>query len=475
MPDDATYAEVKRLLVEGREREAASHVQWKEGTTLSSYLERCFREQPADAWLLDMLCRELWRQNDRSGLENALQLPAEGSAERMKAAWQILLQARNEDRTALEASLARVVRGGPLPPDFIAFFEKELASLKCLRLLDQVLDTAVADDSINMSFAALFTRRACHRKQWDVRTHFARWIGRAGTDAAEPVAAFLDVIGDMREAAGIVPELISTHGEWMSGNSLTYGKCGYALANSSLHAETAAWLGGCEKREDLKGWIAANQVIALWRFHRHAEAGEVAAEVLKRGLRDFTWDWNAAASAFGHALKQQVSEAQAALAEITGESEPHVEFAWTVELTRSVLRALQLPKNEARRVFQEERQRLALVHDRIGSKLHHESSTERYELALEVIGRHGSFRVWPWSRRLKAVKPANPLKGLFWIGGVVLLFVAVLRGCIRPDEARSLIDNPADSIELPREMQDRPGSEKEIDKLMTAPQARPVR
>lgn len=475
MADDNTFAEVKRLLVEGREREAASHVQWKESTTLAAYLERCFREQPADAWLLDMLCRELWRQNDRSGLESMLQLPAEDGAAAMKAAWEVLLQARNEGRSSLEASLARVVRGGLLPPDFMAFFEKELASLKCLRLLDQVLEAAVADDTINMSFAALFTRRACHRKQWEVRTHFGRWIERAGPQAAEPVAALLDVIGDLREAEGIVPELITTHGDWMRANSLTYGKCGYALANSGLHAETAAWLEGCEKRDDLKGWIASNQVIALWRFHRHAEAGEVAAEVLRRGLRDFTWDWNASAAAFGHALKANISEAQAALAEITGESEPHAEFSWSMELTRSVLRALQLSKDEAGRVFQEERQRLGLVHERIGGKLDHESSKARYRIALEVIGRHGGFRVWPWNRRLKAVEPANPLKGLFWIGGVLLLLVAVLRGCIRPEDADSLLENPADSVELPKEMQDRPGSVHEIDKLMTAPQARPNR
>jgi hypothetical protein len=51
----------------------------------------------------------------------------------------------------------------------------------------------------------------------------------------------------------------------------------------------------------------------------------------------------------------------------------------------------------------------------------------------------------------------------------------VLRGCIRPDESNFLIENPADSIELPKDMQDRPGSAKEIDKLMTAPQARPNR
>jgi hypothetical protein len=58
---------------------------------------------------------------------------------------------------------------------------------------------------------------------------------------------------------------------------------------------------------------------------------------------------------------------------------------------------------------------------------------------------------------------------MFWIGGVVLLLVAVLRGCIRPEGSNSLLENPADSLELPNDLQNRPVSNKEIDKLMTAP------
>jgi hypothetical protein len=49
--------------------------------------------------------------------------------------------------------------------------------------------------------------------------------------------------------------------------------------------------------------------------------------------------------------------------------------------------------------------------------------------------------------------------------------MVVLRGCIRPDELNFLIENPAESVELPKDMQDRPGGSKEIDKLMTAPQS----
>ncbi|MBL9130703.1 MAG: hypothetical protein JNG86_05860 [Verrucomicrobiaceae bacterium] len=466
MPDDATFAEVKRLLDAGREREAASHVQWKEGTGLAPYLESRFRAEPANAWLLDMLCRELWRQNDRASLETALQLPATDGAAAMKDAWQVLLLARNDDKPALETALGRVVRGAMLPGDFVFFLERELASLRCLRALDSALEAAVADETACMSFAALFTRRACHRKQWDVRAHFTKWIERAGDAAAEPVAVFLEMIGDMREAAGIVPELISAHGDWMRQNPRTYGKCGYALANSGLHAETAAWLDGCETRDDLQGWVAANQVLTLWHQHRYDEAGKVAAAVLARDLRDSTWDWNAAAAAYGHALAGRAAETQDALAALVNDGEKHAEFAWAAELARSVLRALKLDRREARRVFREERERLQLVMTGQALKVEPEPARERYRLALDAIARHGGFRVWPWQRGLRIIGPGNPLFGWLWVGGIVLLLLAVLRGCMTPGESLFAPFEDAKSQDAPA---GRPASDREIDRVLSAP------
>lgn len=468
MPEDATFTEVKRLLDAGRDRDANTLVQRQGFESLAAWLHEQHRAAPADAWLIDMLCRELWHQNAPARIREVIASAAVAPA--VKCGWEVLLAAKEDQAEALEAALARLVRLEASWDDFPAFIERELASLKALRRLDAALEAAVADDSISMSFATLHARRLCLRKQWDVSRHFDQWINRAGDAAAQPVAAFLQAAGDLHEAGTVLPDVIAKHGGWMKQHTITFGKAGYAYASSGLFAETAAWLAGCETREDLQGWIAANHITALWALHRYDEAGTVAAEVLRRDLRDATWDWNAAAAAFGHALAGRAAETQAALDAITGTSSKNTEFQWAAELARSVLRALKLARSESRRVLNEERQRLALVLQKHSLKLDHEASAERYELALKVIASHGGFRPRPWQLRSTIQRPVNPLRSWWVIGGVLLVLLAVLRGCLKPGEegAMDYLDGQRKSEQLP--MDAAPTSQEEIDKLLEKPQ-----
>lgn len=470
MAEDTTFAEVKRLLDADRERDASSFVQRQGESSLGAYLEKCFTAKNDDAWLLDQWFRTLWHANEFPAIRAALGAPARGHAEAMREAWEVLLAARQHDEAGLESMLVKVVRSTASLGDFPVFLEREMASLRSLRPLDAALEAAVADDTVGMSFAALHTRRACHRKQWEVRQHFPRWIERAGDAAAEPVAAFLEVVGDMREAASIVPPLIAEHGPWMRAHTMPYGKCGYALANSGMHAETVQWLDGCEKRDDLAGWIAANLVVALWRRHCYAEAGDVASVVVQRGLRDTTWDWNVAAAAYAHALAARTAECQQALDVYLGDGAKHLDFAWAAEFARSVLRALKLPRSEARRVFDEERQRLRRMMERqtlvnvdaVGTR-------ERYRLTLQAMARRGGFRVWPWQARvsIRSSAPGNPLVGRFWIGGTLLLLLALLRGCLQPGDSLIIDQGRAPkSQDVPAA---RPATEKEINKVLSSP------
>lgn len=460
-------AEVRRLIDDERERDAAALVQRQGEVSLAAYLERCFRADSANAWLLDRLCRDLWAADKMDAVESALSLPTHGEATALRDAWKGLIWAQKGEKEPLEAGLAAMVRSEASLGDFPVFAERELASHRCLRELDSALEVAVADESIGMSFAGLYTRRACHRKQWDVRRHFAKWIERGGDGAADPVAAFMEVIGDAREAAGIVPEIIAEHGEWMRGQTRAFGKCGYALVHSGLYEEATRWLAGCEERADLQGWIAANQVLALWHLSRYPEAGRVAHEVLQRDLRDATWDWNAAAAAFGLALEGRTEDAQAALSAFVGDGERHADFYWAAELARSVVRAQKLPRHESRRVFHEERQRLPRVLKTKGLNVSAASARERYRLALAAIARHGGFRIWPWQRYLMVGGFESPMMNRWWLAGAVLLLLALLRACMAPGDPRSFGPDGANPSAHP------PGSsqatEKEIRKLMSSP------
>jgi hypothetical protein len=424
--------------------------------------------QPRDSWTLEMLCRELWRQNDLERLHEVI--TENGGHEAARRGWQVLLHARQGSMDAVETGLPLLLRLEVSSEDFPAFLERELASLRALRQLDSALEAAVADDSISMSFATLHARRLGLRKQWEVSRHFDEWIARAGDAAAEPVAAFLDVVGDLHEAAAALPDVMARHGEWMKQHTSTFGKAGYAYASSGLFAETAAWLEGCEARDDLKGWIAANHITALWALHRYEDAGRVAAEVLRRDLRDATWDWNAAAAAFGHALAGRAAETQAALDAITGTSSKNAEFQWAAELARSVLRALKLPRSESKRVLNEERQRLAMVLQKHALKLDHEASTVRYRLAVKAIASHGGFRPLPWQYRSTIERPVNPLRTWWIIGGALLVLLAVLRGCLKPGDEGTLdfLNQQKESEQLPADAA--PTSQDEIDKLLQKPQ-----
>ncbi|MBK8094053.1 MAG: hypothetical protein IPK32_19305 [Verrucomicrobiaceae bacterium] len=481
----ALLAETRRLLADGRERVASSLVSRHGETSLASYLEKQWRAAPSDAALLDQLCRELWRQGEISHLESVLAPlstqetgPEDSYCATIALGWRSLLAAKRQDSASLEADLSELVRRVAPLGDFPTYLERELASLRCLRPLDTVLEAAVAEDSVGMSFAALHVRRACHRRQWEVRQHFPTWIARASDRAAEPVGVFLDSVGDAREAAGSVPAMIAEYGPWMSQQTAVYGQTGFALVNSGLYAEAARWLDGCEQRGDLRGWVALNLVLALWKQDDYAKAGRVSSAVIDRGLHDSTWNRHVTSAAYGHALAGRGEAALAALARLEDDSAGAraTDFAWVLELARSITRVQRLARRESKRVFHEERSRLRLLAPSLVSMQEAPAARHRYHLALDAMARHGRLIVWPWQRAISQPDSPNPLRGGLWVGGVLLLILAGLRSCIIPQQG---------SLEMPIEESAAPAAPsanspqstgnstlQEIDKIMNKPSAR---
>lgn len=458
----ALLVEVRRLHEDGRERDAASLLQRNGESTMAAYLEKVFRSDPGDARTLDHLNRVLWSQNQVAEIEAVLKLPARDDAVWMGRCWKMLLAAKSQKFDGV----ADVVRFTSELGSFPMYVERELAALRCLKELDAALETAVHDGSVGMSFAALHVRRACHKRQWDVRRHFKTWIERCGVAAVEPVGTFLDAIGDAREADGIISEVIREIGPWMRVQTVLFGKTGFALENSGLHEEAAAWLQGCEQRADLQGWYAANHVTALWWLHRYDEAAQVSSIVLERGLRDNTWNWHVAAAAYGHALAGRTDQAVKAMEVLTNDGTRHEEFGWALELARSMLRAQRLPRGESKRVCGEERGRLRQVSRKY--KLEPEKASERYRLALEAISAYGRFRLWPWQKRLGVRGGRNPILTKTWLAGLVCLALALLRGCMVPGGA-GLFDANQEGKQKGSEFEARSPTDVEIEKMLSHP------
>jgi hypothetical protein len=89
---------------------------------------------------------------------------------------------------------------------------------------------------------------------------------------------------------------------------------------------------------------------------------------------------------------------------------------------------------------------------------------------LKAIATHGGFHVRPWQLRSSIERPSNPLRSWWVIGGLVLVILAVLRGCLKPGEEGSLdfLNEQKESEQLP--MDAAPMSQEEIDKLLQKPQ-----
>ncbi len=108
MADDNTFAEVKRLLDEGRDRDANAYVQRQGFDGLIPWLREQHQARPADAWRLDMLCRELWRQNETARIREVI--ASEAVDPSVKCGWEVLVEAKEDHAEALETALSRLVR-----------------------------------------------------------------------------------------------------------------------------------------------------------------------------------------------------------------------------------------------------------------------------------------------------------------------------------------------------------------------------
>lgn len=220
------------------------------------------------------------------------------------------------------------------------------------------LDMAVRENRIGPSFAQLWVVDRVGQGRWEIWTHFRPWIDRLGERAMPAIFDYLDAIGDAKKASISLPQILRLHGDWFRGNPDLWGKVGYALANSGLHAECCDWLADAPERADAEGWVLANLASSLRHLGRDGEAIAVSREAVLRGGQDHTWSWHLSLAAFGEALSGNAADARELHARL-GEGEIQDSFRVMDQLTNAlcaVLEASDAPSSK--RAFRREVSRL---------------------------------------------------------------------------------------------------------------------
>jgi tetratricopeptide (TPR) repeat protein len=289
-------------------------------------LRRALHLDPAYAPAAGRLLSLLWRRRDLAGLEA---FPGEvldaGPTRAAALAATALATAQRGDLRAARDTLDELVA----EPDYLtetsatvdAAFREDL-SARARRAYEGCLEHAVKQRRIGTSFARLWTLEQVRAKRWKAWRHFGDWIERLGQRALPAILAYLDGIGDAGKAKAAVPALLRAHGDFLRSDTDAWGKAGYAMTSSGLHAESAAWLADAPARPDAEGWILANLTSSLRHLGREDEAIAVSRAVVARGLHDQTWDWHLSLAAYGATLAGNADEARELLGGIDRDALP---------------------------------------------------------------------------------------------------------------------------------------------------------
>ncbi len=277
-------------------------------------LRRALHLDPAYAPAAGRLLSLLWSRRDLEGLEA---LPAEvldaGPTRAAALAAQALASAQRGDLDAaggfLRGLVGEIEYVDETASTVDAAFRGDL-SFRARLGYERSLEAARAEKRLGTSFAYLWTLQEVRSRRWGAWRSFGDWIERLGERALPAVCAYLDGIGDAKQARAGVPDLLRKHGDWLRLYADAWGKVGYALVNSGLDAEAVEWLAEAPSRPDSEGWIVANLALGLRGLGREDEAVEASRAVLARGLRDTTWDWHHALAAYGAALSGEFAEAR---------------------------------------------------------------------------------------------------------------------------------------------------------------------
>jgi cellulose synthase operon protein C len=369
----------------------------------ADYYERSLKAYPGEGWVMDALGRIHWATPDLSALARVSELGHTGSALWVARAYRVLQLARQKEWESASFALATAAQCPFGLGSLSRFFAQELKTLGMTERALHTLRKGSADGTLGVSWATLLVYLETEGKNWLVWQHFTPWISRFGEAATEPIAVFLDAVGDAALAATALPELMATQRDYLQTQTVLYGKVGYALVNSARYVEALDWLKDSARRPDAEGWMVANTALAHWEQGHYLPAAAVSSVVLERELRDNTWNWHVGMACFGHALSGDVVDAQAAREKLApaSDDEPLL-YRWALELGVAITAVRSAKQKHAKRVFAQERARLRAACTKLA--LNNASYRSLHRTALQCMAKHCNYFLWPWDYRLSLAR-----------------------------------------------------------------------
>lgn len=475
-PDACSRAALVELGAGGNEARAVQH------------LERALHLEPAHDFSARQLLDLYWRRKDLAGLEKASTLMlATGPTGWVRKAYSVLAHCHRRNLEGARAGLKELVECQDDIFDLLGLFDTTvLNDTRYKKALVEVMDAAVAADTIGPAFALLWIREQARQGKWQCWRHFGTWIPRMQQRAVPAIHQLIDLAADTSKAGAFLPELLREHRDFIHPNTELWAAAGRALATSNLELEAVNWMKGAETRPDIRGWMLAIYEIALNQLNRGPEATEVSLAAVRLGVRDDTWPLHVSQAGFGTALAGDHEQAQSLLKLVPpGDVPPQWRLLHT--LGDALSKVMPLPPHEARAAYKVQINRLRGLAKSLPAPT--PILAGQYTQAVEAMAGHAGVGLWSWQR--KSPKPKRQTEGAgsslasmgpFPIIAIVVLLFQVLRHCdpVRTGSSYAPMPSPEEqdrSARRLRELRQAVEQQKLQDRLLTPsplPQVLPV-
>lgn len=183
-----------------------------------------------------------------------------------------------------------------------------------------------------------------------------------------------------------------------------WGQTGYALSLMGSEREVIDWLGDWKERKQVESWVLHNLVLALVRCRREDEAVEIIRHGVSLRLAGDTYLSFKTWALFEETVRGNIDAANGHLQDMHGGTAPDFLTAEFI-LAQSVLKVLNAPAGERRKVFRSVRRDISNIVPGRGAAFYPSTIRRAYARAVrrlkQDMGGLG-FTLWLWRRSLGA-------------------------------------------------------------------------